>query len=163
MQRPYTKKIESVKEFYELRDPAPQRNPSPVQAQPQLMRLETKQEQQTPAFTIPTASAITSKPPKESSSYARYFPPPPPQYTPSPVENPRALHCITIADHIIDCPICSRLYRNYTPIYNTIIGILLIVIIALVIKCVRIPSSRSSNSISSIPPITIPNSSFTNP
>jgi hypothetical protein len=51
------------------------------------------------------------------------------------LSNPRNIHCVVIADHIMDCPICSRFYRNYTPIYNLIILILGIALIVLIIKC----------------------------
>lgn len=52
--------------------------------------------------------------------------------------SPRNIHCVVIADHIMDCPICSRFYRNYTPFYNVVILILLMILIFLFIRCQKL-------------------------
>lgn len=59
---------------------------------------------------------------------------------------PRSLHCIVIADHIMDCPLCSRFYRNYTPFYNIIIMVLLIILIFLFIRCQKMTILASTRT-----------------
>lgn len=143
MQRPFTKKND-IKEFYELRDVQPQQPQQPLQSQQKTTALS---EQKPRTFTIPSSSRLkedlTPAYVPERQAYMRN------SYIPTPLHDggytpaPRNIHCIVIADHIIDCPICSRLYRNYTPIYNTIIGIMLIALIVLIIKYNRYQQPRS--------------------
>lgn len=136
---PKKRKIDTT-EYFELRENTPQE-----QLQQQF---EIK-----PAYKIPSSSNVlntnnntkTYKPAtqaysnedlakeKQSSSYM----------------SPRSLHCIVIADHIMDCPICSRFYRNYTPFYNIIIMILLIILIFLFIRCQKLTILASSRSLAS--------------
>lgn len=56
----------------------------------------------------------------------------------TPYVSPRSIHCVVIADHIMDCPICSRFYRNYTPFYNVVFLILLTILIFLFIRCQKL-------------------------
>lgn len=142
MQRPFTKKND-IKEFYELRDVQSQQQPPPIQSQQQ--KITTLSEQKPRTFTIPSSSRLKEDgapayvPERQAYMRNSYSPVQPQDYTSAP----RNIHCIVIADHIIDCPICSRLYRNYTPIYNTIIGIMLIALIVLIIKYNRYPQPVS--------------------
>ena len=182
MQRPYTKKTETVKEYYELREPAtPPQKPTKQDPAPA---------QQSRQFTIPSSSSmIKSNPPQSTTTLSAYPQDRGAYLTPQQQQQlqqrqqqffsqqqysdniqPRSLHCITIADHIIDCPICSRFYRSYAPVYTIIITILLIVIIVIVIKYVRssmrAPSAAAAvqptqgPNISIIPPVALPSSSF---
>lgn len=189
MQRPNTKKIENIKDIYELRDQTPQSSSQMMNQTPQSLQMmrqnaiQPKQQHhiltQPPSptqFSPPTPS--TSKPRQFTIPSSSNFTPPPsspkPQFPPSSYQfmnispssqqqqqqfspqdvAPRSLHCITIAEHIVDCPICGRLYRNYTPVYTIMIIVLVIVIIVLLIKFLR-PVSKTT-TISSIPPITLP-------
>lgn len=52
-----------------------------------------------------------------------------PQYTPTPIASqaPTTINCITIAQHIEECPICSRLYDTDKTLYIlAIIGLLIL-------------------------------------
>jgi hypothetical protein len=186
MQRPNTKKIENIKDIYELRDQTPQSSSQMMHQTPQslqMMRQNAIQSKQQHHLTHPPSSTQfsppTSKPRQFTIPSSSNFTPPPsspkPQFPPSSYQfmnvspssqqhqqqfspqdvTPRNLHCITIAEHIVDCPICGRLYRNYTPIYSIMIIVLVIVIIVLLIKFLR-PVSKTTTTISSIPPITLP-------
>lgn len=114
------------------------------------LRENTQQEQQQfemkpPAsYKIPSSSNLMS-----SSGGNRTYKPasmayddgkdkdrPPQQQT--PYVSPRSIHCVVIADHIMDCPICSRFYRNYTPFYNVVFLILLTILIFLFIRCQKL-------------------------
>lgn len=55
-------------------------------------------------------------------SNTNYFP-----YTIESYEDPKKLTCIDVANHIQNCPICSRFYENDKSIYIVIIIILIIV------------------------------------
>lgn len=173
MQRANTKKIENIKDIYDLNAP-PSQPQQQSQLQPQMMRQSPVQPKppqqqhiltQPPSpkprqFTIPSSSAFTPppapKPQFQPSSYQfMNVSQQQQQFSPQDV-SPRSLHCITIAEHIVDCPICGRLYRNYTPIYTIMIVILVIVIISLLIKFLRPVTKAPTTAISSIPPITIP-------
>lgn len=131
MQRPLNKLSHSrldLSEFYELKD-TNFKPPAPVQ-----------QPNKPPTFKIPSSSDIIEEdipPPRPKSpptnfSFQKFTPPPKEDNV---LSNPRNIHCVVIADHIMDCPICSRFYRNYTPIYNIIILILGIALVVLIIKC----------------------------
>lgn len=133
MQRMYDvprKKKTDTAEFFELRENSPQ----------ERLQLEVKP----PTFKIPSSSnmiaANNNKNYKSSTqAYSQNDSPtnePPIQQT--SYMSPRSLHCIVIADHIMDCPICSRFYRNYTPFYNIILMILLIIVIFLFIRCQKL-------------------------
>lgn len=148
MQRIYGKTNMKEKELYELRDPQPlntERHPdaykiaqrsvtqssqSPAQSQPQA--------QQRP-FTIPSSSHLIE--PEPSAPIRSYVPSRPVYFHESPSSpphevytSPRNLHCVVIADHIVDCPICSRFYRNYSPLYNGIIIVLVIILVVILFK-----------------------------
>ena len=152
------------RQYYELREPpapSPDRLPDLYRTrQPTASTLPVKPA--TPSFTIPSSSSVVTSPPPESTtphyssdtalisrphtSYSSVTTPPPPHphHPPPPPDyysSPRNLHCIVIADHIMDCPLCSRFYRNYTPLYNTIIILLIIVILVMIYRC------RGSNSV----------------
>ena len=129
---PKNKKLDT-REFFELRENTPQE------------QLEIK-----PAYKIPSSSNMLNKMaaagPVGSTSTKSYKPAtqayPPEELrdfkTSQQYISPRGLHCIVIADHILDCPICSRFYRNYTPFYNIIIMILLMMLIFLFIRCQKL-------------------------
>lgn len=115
------------------------------------LRENTAQEQQQldkPAYKIPSSSNLlgASSNGGGSNNSKTYKPANQAYYSDDQNEfktsqnyiSPRSLHCIVIADHILDCPICSRFYRNYTPFYNIIIMILLIMLIFLFIKCQKL-------------------------
>lgn len=128
MQRIYDmpkKKPQQFAEFFELKD----------QEQPQ-------QEMKPPTYKIPSSSNLINKayrPVSQSYSSSHEEDTLKPQsHQQTPYISPRSLHCIVIADHIMDCPICCRLYRNYTPFYNIIIMILLIILIFLFIRCQKL-------------------------
>lgn len=142
MQRIYdvpNKKKLNTAEFFELRENTPQEKQ-------QLEMLK-------PSYKIPSSSNLIS------SSNNKTYKPATQAYAPSDEEkdirpqqqtsyiSPRSLHCIVIADHIMDCPICSRFYRNYTPFYNIIIMILLIMLIFLFIRCQKLTIIASSKTI----------------
>lgn len=124
----------NLSDFYELKD-------SNVPPPPSMASTSRN-------FKIPSSSDILEdvapppppKPPAPSPrfSYQKFASPSPASSHDSEsnlLANPRNIHCVVIADHIMDCPICSRFYRNYTPIYNVIILILGIALIILIIKC----------------------------
>ena len=46
--------------------------------------------------------------------------------------------CLEIADHVSNCPICSRFYKNDNTIYIIAIVVLLIICILLLKKCLDI-------------------------
>ena len=141
-----------MSDFYELKDS----NTSP----PPMSSIQSPPRPQQP-FKIPSSTSLISQEEDvQRPMMAVKQPPPPPSTQPPPVRfsyqklgppspsysqqmseensllaNPRNIHCVVIADHIMDCPICSRFYRNYTPIYNLIILILGIALIVLIIKC----------------------------
>lgn len=128
---PKSKKLDT-REFFELRENTPQE------------QLEAK-----PAYKIPSSSnllnnaAIASAGSTSTKSYKPATQAYPPEdlrdfKTSQQYISPRGLHCIVIADHILDCPICSRFYRNYTPFYNIIIMILLMMLIFLFIRCQKL-------------------------
>lgn len=124
---PKNKKVNTA-EYFELRE-------NTTQEQQQLDMMK-------PSYKIPSSSNLV----QSSSSNKTYKPATQAYFAPSDEDrqqqqqhssymSPRSLHCIVIADHIMDCPICSRFYRNYTPFYNIIIMILLIMLIFLFIRC----------------------------
>lgn len=124
---PKSKKMNTT-EFFELRE-----NTSQEQQQFEMMK---------PSYKIPSSSNLVSntnkpyKPATQAYSSSDEEPKSPQQQT--SYISPRSLHCIVIADHIMDCPICSRFYRNYTPFYNIIIMILLILLLFLFIRCQKL-------------------------
>lgn len=134
MQRIYDvprKKKADTTEFFELRENTPQ----------ERLQFEMKP----PTYKIPSSSnVLTSNNNKTYKPAAQAYSPddnkPEPSFTQQQTSymSPRSLHCIVIADHIMDCPICSRFYRNYTPFYNIIVMILLIIIIFLFIRCQKL-------------------------
>lgn len=123
---PKSKKPDTT-EFFELRENTPQEH------------FDVN-----PAYKIPSSSNIINNKTYKPATQAY----PPLEEKPQNKEtrqqqqtsyiSPRSLHCIVIADHIIDCPICSRFYRNYTPFYNIIIMILLMIMIFLFIRCQKL-------------------------
>jgi hypothetical protein len=155
MQRIYGKNDTIEKEHYQARHVPP----VSTERHPDLYRKsEAAMNQSAPvalkpssSYTIPTSSNIvvekevvvetpTTIKPYFPAKHAYYSEPhhqqqqqqqqqPAVEYT-----SARNLHCIVIADHIVDCPICSRFYRNYTPVYNVIILILVIVLIVFIIR-----------------------------
>lgn len=136
---PKKRKIDTT-EFFELRENSPQEK---------LQQMEMK-----PAYKIPSSSNLlnsntkTYKPAMQA--YASNESSPKDNNKQSSYMSPRSLHCIVIADHIMDCPICSRFYRNYTSFYNIMIMILLIVLIFLFIRCQKLTILASSRSLSSV-------------
>jgi len=124
---PKKRKLDTT-EFFELRENTPQE----------------QQQLDKPAYKIPSSSNLLGA--SNNTSGKTYKPanqayPPEDQNEFRTSQNyisPRSLHCIVIADHILDCPICSRFYRNYTPFYNIIIMILLIMLIFLFIRCQKL-------------------------
>ena len=186
MQRMYGKNDMKEKEFYELREPS---RPSTDRHPDLYKKAETKM---TGAqFTIPSSSHMIEKevaishhpsPPSSPShpsptynpirsmrSYGRspYYQEDqqqPPHYNiPSEITSPRNLHCIVIADHIVDCPICSRFYRNYTPIYNVIIFILVVILMIMIIRMNRPPISPSASTTTLHPHRLVSTSTTTSP
>lgn len=69
----------------------------------------------------------------------------------TPYVSPRSIHCVVIADHIMDCPICSRFYRNYTPFYNIVILILLMTLIFLFVRCQKLSFVAAKHFVSASP------------
>lgn len=140
---PKKRKIDTT-EYFELRENTPQEQ---LQQQQQF---EIK-----PAYKIPSSSNLlnntnnttkTYKPATQAYSHESDVSK---EKQSSSYMSPRSLHCIVIADHIMDCPICSRFYRNYTPFYNIVIMILLIVLIFLFIRCQKLTILASSRSLAS--------------
>lgn len=119
-------------DFYELKD---SQTPTPPQPRnfkiPSSTDLLGSQEVDSPPAPHPPRP-LPPAPPKYA--FQKFSSPPPSTSDDSLIANPRNIHCVVIADHIMDCPICSRFYRNYTPIYNVIILILGIALIILIIK-----------------------------
>lgn len=149
MQRPSIKMYQgrmNVSDFYELKDSPPAPAPSPASSS---MMMSSPVAKPSSTFKIPSSSDLMvndeppsrpSTPPPSRFAYSFSNPPTPKTQPPSSsddsiLSNPRNIHCVVIADHIMECPICSRFYRNYTPIYNIIILILGIALIVLIIKC----------------------------
>lgn len=138
---PKTKKLDT-REFFELRENTPQE------------QLEAK-----PAYKIPSSSNLLNN--SGSSNNNKQFKPAAQAYPPEDIQrdfktsqqyiSPRGLHCIVIADHILDCPICSRFYRNYTPFYNIIIMILLMMLVFLFIRCQKLSILTTARSIIAAP------------
>ena len=143
---PKMKKLDT-KEYYELRENTPQ---EPLEK---------------PGYKIPSSSNLlngnsgssnNNNTGVSSSSNAKSYKAanhayPPEDYqqnykTSQQYISPRGLHCIVIADHILDCPICSRFYRNYTPFYNIIIMILLILLVFLFIRCQKLSILATAKS-----------------
>lgn len=124
---PKSKKLNTT-EFFELRE-------NTAQEQQQLDMMK-------PSYKIPSSSNLvsnTNKPYKSAThAYSSSDEEPKNHQQQTSYISPRSLHCIVIADHIMDCPICSRFYRNYTPFYNIIIMILLILLIFLFIRCQKL-------------------------
>lgn len=126
---PRKKKADNV-EFFELRENTPQ----------ERLQFEMKP----PSYKIPSSSnVLTSNSNKTYKPATQAYSPEDKPETSFPQQqtaymSPRSLHCIVIADHIMDCPICSRFYRNYTPFYNIVLMILLIIIIFLFIRCQKL-------------------------
>lgn len=122
---PKKKKMDTT-EFFELRED---------QQQP-------AQDPSTAAYKIPSSSNLINNN-KTSTNYKASFNAYEPEKHQSsnlqtPYISPRSIHCIVIADHIMDCPLCSRFYRNYTPFYNIVIMILLMIVIFLFIRCQKL-------------------------
>lgn len=126
---PKSKKLDT-REFFELRENTPQE------------QLEAK-----PAYKIPSSSNLLNNAVSAGGTSTKSYKPATQAYPPEDLRDfktsqqyisPRGLHCIVIADHILDCPICSRFYRNYTPFYNIIIMILLMMLIFLFIRCQKL-------------------------
>lgn len=128
---PKNKKLDT-REFFELRENTAQE------------QLEAK-----PAYKIPSSSNLLNNAAGVAGGAStKSYKPAAQAYAPDDFPrdfktsqqyiSPRGLHCIVIADHILDCPICSRFYRNYTPFYNIIIMILLMVLIFLFIRCQKL-------------------------
>jgi len=124
---PKKRKLDTT-EFFELRENTPQE----------------QQQNEKPAYKIPSSSNLLGAS-NNNISVSKSYKPVNQAYddqnefkTSSSYISPRSIHCIVIADHIIDCPICSKFYRNYTPFYNIIIMILLIMLIFLFIRCQKL-------------------------
>lgn len=139
---PKSKKLDT-REFFELRENTPQE------------QLEVK-----PAYKIPSSSNLLSNAAAAGSTNTKSYKPVSHAYPPEDQRDlktsqqyisPRGLHCIVIADHILDCPICSRFYRNYTPFYNIIIMILLMMLIFLFIRCQKLTILSSTSRAYSSP------------
>lgn len=166
MQRIYGKPNMKEKEMYELREPQPlnmDRHPdlynigqkkqsSVATAATPLVSTDNRQ------FTIPSSSTMieseASKTPSKPYFPVRnaYFQEPPTRH-PQPHDvytSPRNLHCVVIADHIMECPICSRFYRNYSPLYNTIIVILLILLLIIIYRNNRVVIPQQQQSVATI-------------
>lgn len=139
---PKTKKQLDTREFFELRENT----------------VQEQQQQAKPTYKIPSSSNLLSAG-NVGGTTTKSYKPATHAYPPEEIQHPknaqqyispRSLHCIVIADHILDCPICSRFYRNYTPFYNIIIMILLMMLIFLFIRCQKLtilttrPSSSST-------------------
>lgn len=129
---PKKKKLDTT-EFFELREE------------------QQQQPQSGEAYKIPSSSNLINKSSTNyKASFNAYEPDKQQQQTnlQAPYISPRSIHCILIADHIMDCPLCSRFYRNYTPFYNTVIMILLMALIFLFIRCQKLSflTSKSSHS-----------------
>lgn len=132
---PKSKKLNTT-EFFELRENTPQE-----QQQFEMMK---------PSYKIPSSSNLVSSSNKTYKPATQaYQDDEKEQKSPQQTSyiSPRSLHCIVIADHIMDCPICSRFYRNYTPFYNIIIMILLMMLIFLFIRCQKLTIIASSKPI----------------
>lgn len=118
-------------DLYELKDSQPPMPPP----QPRNFKIPSSsdiignQEMNSTPSQQPARHVASSGP---KFTYQKFSPPP--SNEDNFISNPRNIHCVVIADHIMDCPICSRFYRNYTPIYNVIILILGIALIVLIIK-----------------------------
>lgn len=149
MQRIYGKQQQG---YYELKEPTPshhtQHQPHPPSPPP--ITTNKHNEMARPSFTIPSSSHLAPRPinPSNYPHPSETSPPPMIKY-PTGADlypSPRSLHCIVIADHIGDCPICSRFYRNYTPFYNTIIFILVIVLVVMMMRCQSTTSSLGTSS-----------------
>ena len=122
---PKKKKFDTA-EFFELRE-------NSAQEQQQFEMKPT-------SFKIPSSSSLinsnkTYKPASQAYDDDNTVAPKDKQ---TPYISPRGIHCVVIADHIMDCPICSRFYRNYTPFYNVVIMILLMILIFLFIRCQKL-------------------------
>lgn len=65
-----------------------------------------------------------------SISQENYMPPPPPPSSPH-----QSIHdgnsCLAIAEHVKDCPICSKFYKNDNTVYIIVIVVLAIICILL--------------------------------
>jgi hypothetical protein len=59
-------------------------------------------------------------------------------FTPSSAVNPLSYHCIDIANHVENCPICSQIYKNDKTIYIIIIIFLVIICILLLKKVLNL-------------------------
>lgn len=126
----------NLSDFYELKDTPP---PQPARQ----FKIPSSSDiigSQEPQSSGPSpATVMRPNPPPSPSvpsySFQKFRNDPPPSDESNLLANPRNIHCVVIADHIMDCPICSRFYRNYTPIYNVIILILGIAIVVLIIRC----------------------------
>lgn len=145
---PKTKKLDT-REFFELRENNPQE------------QLEIAK----PAYKIPSSSnllnnagaAAGSTNSKSYKAAMQAYPPEDRDFkTSQQYISPRGLHCIVIADHILDCPICSRFYRNYTPFYNIIIMILLMMLIFLFIRCQKLTLLSTTRSYVAAAPAAAP-------
>jgi len=130
---PKQKKFTDTTEFYELKD------------QPDFSRKSSASQNNTPpksSFTIPSSSNLLENRSRSQSSNPVYAPPrleelpsrENPAHSQSSHVSPRSLHCIVIADHIMDCPICSKFYRNYSPFYNITILIMALALMFLFIR-----------------------------
>lgn len=167
MQRIYGKNNMKEKEMYELREPQPlnmdrhpdlynigqKKQPSSVAtAATPLLSTEARQ------FTIPSSSTMidqeSSKPPSKPYFPVRaaYFPETPTRHPQQhdAYTSPRNLHCVVIADHIMECPICSRFYRNYSPLYNTIIVILVVLLLVIIYRNNRVMIPQQQQSVATI-------------
>lgn len=147
---PKNKKLDT-REFFELRE---------NNSQEQLQAAK-------PAYKIPSSSnllnnvsaaAVGGTSTKSYKPAVQAYPPEDLQdfKTSQQYISPRGLHCIVIADHILDCPICSRFYRNYTPFYNIIILILLMVLFFLFSRCQKLSIMSTARSYVPVPPPAAP-------
>lgn len=121
------------KEYYELRD---NNNQSPNtttgnQTNPFVAKREAVARASAPSsssasYVIPSSTDIMTRP---EPKYTYEQPMPSRSFTPNPAAtsshvndytSATTIHCITIADHVMNCPICSKFYRDYSPFYKVV-------------------------------------------
>jgi len=75
---------------------------------------------------------------QEAPEYAEEEPDYPPPQAPQPFYNPQQFNCIDIANHIHDCPICSKFYDNDKTMYIITIVVLAIICLLLMKRILNV-------------------------
>lgn len=131
--------LKDQKEYFELQDNNNGPNPFTAKREAMVGRSSVPSAAAAPSnssYVIPSSTDIMTR---SEPKYTYEQPLPSRSFTPNPAASSTShlndftsattIHCITIADHVMNCPICSKFYRDYSPFYKVVSLICIAVLI----------------------------------